>query len=200
MRTIIALMLAALCSLSWAENKEEIWPELPVVISIEGSQNLATLTLDMTTANIRLQRNQRDGTDEVAMSYRVIGSGTSCLRKPFLLGLMVKQWPGETIFTIGDQEIYFQVHYLTSKNSVRYYHPLMANAGLQPTLEIERWELLSAGPGTSIQLRGLLSTKRQDVGIGVIRKIGRHLEIKVFTNDPQLSLALTYELTGLFGR
>lgn len=188
------------CLPLWAEDKEEVWPEFPVVISVDGSQNLTTVTLDMTVANIRLRRNQRESTDQVDMSYRVIGSGTNCLRTPFLLGLMVKQWPGDTVFTAGKQEIYFQVHYLTSRNSVRYYQPLMANAGLQPTLEIERWELLSVGSETKLQLRGLLSTKGQDVGIGIIRKIGRHLEIKVFTNDPRFSLVLTYELTGLLGR
>jgi len=198
----IAMLVIAIsfCLPLWAEDKEEVWPEFPVVISVDGSQNLTTVTLDMTVANIRLRRNQRESTDQVDMSYRVIGSGTNCLRTPFLLGLMVKQWPGDTVFTAGKQEIYFQVHYLTSRNSVRYYQPLMANAGLQPTLEIERWELLSVGSETKLQLRGLLSTKGQDVGIGIIRKIGRHLEIKVFTNDPRFSLVLTYELTGLLGR
>lgn len=200
MRIAMLVIAISFCLPLWAEDKEEVWPEFPVVISVDGSQNLTTVTLDMTVANIRLRRNQRESTDQVDMSYRVIGSGTNCLRTPFLLGLMVKQWPGDTVFTAGKQEIYFQVHYLTSRNSVRYYQPLMANAGLQPTLEIERWELLSVGSETKLQLRGLLSTKGQDVGIGIIRKIGRHLEIKVFTNDPRFSLVLTYELTGLLGR
>ena len=200
MRNIIVLMLVALCSLSWAEEKEEVWPEFPVVVSADRSQSLTTVTLDMTVANIRLRHNQVNNSDQIDMTYRVIGSGTACLRTPFLLGLMVKQWPGDTVFTAGDQDIYFQVHYITSKNSVRYYQPLMANAGLEPTLEVERWELMSAGSATKIHLRGLLSPNRQDIGVGVIRKIGRHLETKVFTNDPHFSLALTYELTGLLDR
>lgn len=200
MKLAMLIVAISFCLPLWAEVGEEVWPELPVVISAEGSQNLVTLTLDTTTANICLKRDQRDNSDQIAMSYRVIGAGMSCLHKPFLLGLMVKQWPGETIFTAGAQEIYFQVHYLTRRNSVRGYIPLMAHANLVPSVEIERWELVSAGSNTKVQLRGLLSSKEQNFGIGVIRKVSRHLEIKIFSNDPQLSLTFTYELTGLLGR
>jgi len=197
----IAMIIVAFffCLPLWAEEKEEDWPSLPIVISLEASKNIVSSTLYTTTMSLRLTRDAGGKTDEVVMSFRVVGAGMSCLHKPFLLGLRVVQKPGPTVFQVGDQEIYFQVHYLTSRNSVRGYIPLMTKAEMSPTLEVERWEL-SQIKGTKIQLRGLWSAKEHDFGVGMIHKIGRHLELKLFTNDPQVSIGFSYNLTGLGGQ
>ncbi|MCX6810324.1 MAG: hypothetical protein NTY30_01125 [Candidatus Berkelbacteria bacterium] len=193
MRIAMIFVAMILSASLWAEEKEEVWPELPNIINAEISQNLATVTLDMTIANFRFRHNL-SGFDEIAMSWRVIGGGTDCLHKPVLLGLMAIQKQPSSPFRHGEQEIYFQIHYLTSRNSLRYYQPLMAHAGLVPSVEIERWELLTAGSETKILLRGQWNPREHDIGIGVVRKVGKHLEVKLFTNNPHVTVGFSFDL------
>lgn len=189
------IVAISFCLPLWAEEEEVVWPLLPINIGTEISMKTVDTTLDLTIANLRHHRDIPSGLDRIDMTYRVIGNGMSCLKVPILLGIMVKQRMAATVHLPPEQEIYFEIHYSAGKNSIRGYIPLMANNGQEYIVEAERIELLTAG-STTVLLRGQWSPSQHSVGIGVSRKIGKHIEVRLFTNDPIASVVLKYELRG----
>lgn len=175
-----------------AEEKE-VWPEFPVSVIVGASPERLVITADLTIANIRFRRDYKQETDQVAMSFRVIGKGTRCLDERILLGIGAKQAPFGLSCRPYNQELYFQIHYLTDQDSIRYFHPLSINNNWQPQLEIEKLHL-GRLHGMEIFLRGELNSNDINIGIGLARKIGDHIEIRVFTNDPKLEIFFKYNL------
>lgn len=211
MRAFLCLIVICLClSPLWAEDKTAEFPQRPITVSVESGGENVTATFNTSSANLRLIYDLSETyTDQVAMSFRVIGKGEACLRVPVLLGISaVPQKRVADIYLYGDyvvrhEEFYFQAHYLTIRNSIRGHIPLMAMSGekrLHPMLEIERFVLYEPSKRTSILLRGKLSQEERDFGLGAAFDINRHLKVRIFTNDPVLSVVFSTELTGLFGR